>query len=185
MSKQIQVPTINQVDTKSQAIFGQLKKALGKVPNLYATIGYSSTALEAFLNYSNAIGKGTFNKKEIEAIKLAVAQVNGCEYCLAAHTAIAKMNGFSESETFDLRSATSSNPHLQILTQLAKEISENKGRASQSALDNFFAQGFDEAALIDLIAVVTDITFTNYTHILTQVPVDFPKAKTLPSLVTA
>lgn len=181
--KKIQVPNYGQVDAKSQAIFDNLKKALGTVPNLYATIGYSSNALETYLTYSTNIKKGAFNAKEIEAVNLAVAQINNCEYCLAAHTALGKMQGFTEEETLKLRSASIEDPRLNAITRLAQEIAENKGRASEEVKDAFFEQGFDEAALIDLIGAVVSITFTNYAHILTQVPVDFPAAKPLPVTV--
>ena len=86
---QITVPTRDQVDATSQGIFDQLKSQLGMVPNIYATIGYSSNALSSFLAFSGNAGKGTFSNKEIEAIKLAVSEANGCNYCKAAHTAIA------------------------------------------------------------------------------------------------
>ena len=178
----IQIPTRDQVDTKAQGIFDQLKKQLGKVPNLYAAIGYSSDALENFLNFSGKAGAGTFSKKEIEAIKLAVSEVNGCEYCQAAHTALAKMAGFTEEETFALRTATVEDARLNAVTSLAKEIAENKGKASEATIDKFLAQGFDEKGLIDLIAVVTAITFTNYVHGTTKVAIDFPRAKALTSV---
>jgi len=177
--RKIDVPTRNQVDPKAQRIFDNLEKNLGMVPNLYATIGYSSDALENFLNYSDKAGKSSFSKREIEAIKLAVSEVNGCEYCKAAHTAIAKMNGFSEEEILELRSGNIADDKLRILTQLSREIANNRARIDDEYLNNFYSFGFDEKALIDLISVVIDITFTNYTHILTQVPIDFPEAKSL------
>lgn len=175
----IQVPTKDQVDTKAQGIFDGLKKQLGTVPNLYAAIGYSSDALERFLDFSGKAGKDTFTSKEVEAIKLAVSQVNNCQYCLAAHTALAKMNGFTEEETLTLRTATVADARLNAITQLAKEVAENAGKASEATIDNFLAQGFDEKGLIDLVSVVISVTFTNYVHGLTKVPIDFPKAKVL------
>ncbi len=175
----IQVPTRNEVAPKSQAIFDQLKQQLGTVPNLYATIGYSPDALENFLEFSAKAGSGTFNKKEIEAIKLAVSEANNCQYCLAAHTALAKMAGFNEEETIELRTASSSDFRLKAITRLAKEVAENKGKPSQEAIENFFEEGFNEKALVDLITVVTAITFTNYIHGTTRVPIDFPKAVSL------
>jgi len=177
--KKIEVPNRSQVDSKAQQIFDNLEKNLGMVPNLYATIGYSSDALENFLNYSEKAGKSSFSAKEIEAIKLAVSEVNGCEYCKAAHTAIAKMNGFTEEETLNLRSGNIEDDKLKVLTQLSREIAQNKARVDQEYLDNFFNLGFDEKALIDLVSVIIAITFTNYIHILTQVPIDFPEAKSL------
>ncbi len=178
MSK-IQVPTRDQVDPKAQAIFDQLKKQLGTVPNLYATIGYSSEALENFLGFSGKAGKSSFNGKEIEAIKLVVSEVNACVYCLAAHTTLAKMQGFSEEETIELRSANIADSRLRAITQLARELAQQKGKASEAAIERFFNEGFDEKGLIDLISVVAAITFTNYVHKTTDVPVDFPKAQLL------
>ncbi len=185
MSNQIQVPTRDQVDAKSQAIFDSLKKQLGTVPNLYAAIGYSSDALENFLGFSGKAGTGSFSKKEIEAIKLAVSEVNGCQYCLAAHTALGKMAGFTENETIGIRSGNVNESRLQAITQLAADISKNRGKANEELKTNFFAQGFNEKALIDLISTVTAITFTNYVHGTTQVPIDFPKAKSLEELAVA
>ncbi|WP_051209934.1 hypothetical protein [Gelidibacter mesophilus] len=73
----ITVPSRTDVNEKSQQIFDQMEFQLGMVPNLYATIGYSSNALENFLSFSGTAGKGSFTNKEIEAIKLAVSQANG------------------------------------------------------------------------------------------------------------
>lgn len=170
----IAVPTREQVNTESQAIFDQLKGQLGMVPNLYATIGYSSNALSSFLGFSGEAGKGTFSAKEIEAIKLAVSEANNCVYCKSAHTAIAKMNGFTEEETVDLRKARIADTKLNALTSLAKEVALKAGHVSDEVKEQFFAQGYDEKALIDFVAVVIAVTFTNYVHGITQVAVDFP-----------
>ena len=179
MSNQIQVPTRDQLDAKGQTIYDNINKQLGTVPNLYATSGYSSDTLENYLGFSGKAGASSFSKKELEAIKLAVSEVNACQYCLAAHTALGKMAGFTESETLQIREGKSEDLRLRAITQLAADISRNRGKASQAAKANFFAQGFDNKALIDLVAAVTAITFTNYVHGTTEVPVDFPQAKAL------
>jgi len=172
--KKIAVPTKDQVNEESQVIFDQLKSKLGMVPNLYATIGYSSNALSSYLTYSNSAGKGSFTTKEKEAIMLAVSEVNNCDYCKSAHTAIAKMNGFTQEETVQLRQATIEDERLNALTSLAKEVAEKAGHVSDEAKQRFFDQGFDEKALIDFVSVVTAITFTNYVHSITDIEIDFP-----------
>lgn len=170
----ISVPTRDQVNEKSQVLFDQLKSQLGMVPNLYATIGYSSNALSSFLNFSGSASKGSFTNKEVEAIKLAVSQANNCVYCKSAHTAIAKMNGFSDEEAAQLRTATIEDQKLNVLTTLAKQIAEKAGHVDNEVRENFFALGYDEKALMDFISVVIAVTFTNYAHALTKVDVDFP-----------
>lgn len=181
--RQFSVPTKDQVEPKAQQIFDNLEKQLSFVPNLYAVTGYSPDALEAFLGFGAKIGKSSFNNKELQVIKLAVSEVNQCVYCLAAHTAISKMNGLTEAETLDFRAANSENTRYQALAQLAKSVSKNRGKASDSTVENFFAAGFDNKALVDLVGVVTEISFTNYLHNLTQIPVDFPAAKSLEATI--
>ena len=170
----ISVPTKEQVDATSQGIFEVLKSKLGMVPNLYATIGYSSNALGSFLEFSGNAGKGIFNNKETEAIKLAVSQQNDCTYCKSAHTALGKMAGFSEEQTVELRNASIQDEKLNVLTNLAKEIAADAGRASDETKEKFFALGYDERALIELVSVVIAVTFTNYVYGLTKVEIDFP-----------
>ncbi|MEM9921459.1 MAG: carboxymuconolactone decarboxylase family protein [Bacteroidota bacterium] len=173
------VPSREQVDSKAQAIFDHLEKNIGFVPNLFATIGYSSNALESYLAFQGAQAKGSFKAKEREAIFLAVSQVNGCDYCLAAHTAIGKMNGFTEEETVQLREGTHADNRLNIITRLAADITRSHGRPSKSLLDEFFGLGYDEKGLVDLVTLVADKTLANYVHNITGVPVDFPAAKSL------
>ncbi|MDX1279000.1 carboxymuconolactone decarboxylase family protein [Oceanihabitans sediminis] len=170
----ISVPTKSDVNEKSQVLFNQLQSQLGMVPNLYATIGYSSNALENFLTFSGNAGKVTFSNKEIEAIKLAVSQANNCIYCKSAHTAIAKMNGFSDAEAAELRNATIADPKLKVLTALAKQVAQKAGHVDDEIRESFFELGYDAKALMDFIAVVIAITFTNYAQALTKVDVDFP-----------
>ncbi len=180
-----EVPTREQVSPEAQGIFDNLKSKIGMVPNLYATIGYSANALSSYLTFQGEQAKGSFKAKEREAIFLAISEANGCAYCLAAHTALGKMNGFTEEETIELRQGRSNDARLNAIVALAKDLTENRGRASEANVEGFFAQGFDNAALIDLLALVADKTFMNYVHNLTQIDVDFPAAKSIEEPVLA
>jgi len=172
------VPTRENVSENNQAIFDNLKKALGFVPNLYATYAHSDTALENYLNFANA--KTSLSAKEKEVVNLAVSQVNDCIYCLSAHTAIGKMNGFTDEQILELRAGFSSvNTKLDALAKLAKNITENRGRTDTDVLENFFNAGYTKANLIDTISLVGDKTISNYIHSTTKVPVDFPEAQPL------
>ncbi|SEI54738.1 uncharacterized peroxidase-related enzyme [Dyadobacter sp. SG02] len=173
--KTISVPAREQVSPESQEIFDGFSKRLGRVPNLYATIGYSPTSLKAMMNFEDALGHGVFNAKEREAIYLVVSQVNQCDYCLAAHTILARKRGFTDEEIIGFRKGDAADPKLHTAIQLAKAIAENKANVSDAVRDAFFEAGYDEAGLMDLISLVTLRTFTNYVYALTKIPVDFPK----------
>ncbi|MCH9659686.1 MAG: carboxymuconolactone decarboxylase family protein [Bacteroidetes bacterium] len=172
------VPTRDQVNETNQGIFDNLKGQLGFVPNLYATYAHSDTALENYLSFSGA--KTSLSAKEKEVVNLAVSQVNNCNYCLSAHTAIGKMNGFTEDQILELRGGTASfDEKLNSLAALAKDITENRGRASEHAVTNFLNAGYNKGNLIDTIVQVGEKTISNYVHNLTQAPIDFPVAQPL------
>jgi len=171
------VPTREQVSENNQAIFDNLQKALGFVPNLYATIAYSKNGLEKYLAFQNA--KTSLTNKEKEAVNLIVSQVNNCEYCLSAHTVIGKMNGFTDEQVLDIRKGKVADSKLNALVQLAADITKKRGNASEETVDNFFAQGYTNENLVDVILQVSDKTAMNYLHNLTKVAVDFPLAPAL------
>jgi AhpD family alkylhydroperoxidase len=172
--KTISVPTKEQVSPANQVLFDNLTKAIGSVPNLYAVFARSENALGNYLALSNA--KTSLRAKEKEVVNLVVSQVNGCDYCLAAHTAIAKMQGFTDEQILEIRRASISfDSKFDALAKLAKSIAENKGHADEQLVENFYAAGYNESSLIDVVIVVGDKTITNYLYALTGVPIDFPK----------
>lgn len=174
---EFKVPTKNEVSETNQQIFDNLNKALGFVPNLYATIAYSDNGLKRYLDYQNA--KTSLSNKEKEVVNLIVSQINGCVYCQSAHTVLGKMNGFDEDQIRDFRRGQSENPKLNALVQLAADLTENRGRASEEHLEAFFAQGYTREHLVDVILQISDKIAMNYLHNLTQIPVDFPLAENL------
>jgi len=175
--KTFTVPTRDQVVPANQAIFDNLQKALGFVPNLYATIAYSDNGLARFLAYQNA--KTSLSNKEKEAVNLVVSQVNGCIYCQSAHLVLGKMNGLTDEQLLDIRKEKSADAKLNALVRLAGDITRNRGNASPSNVNEFFSQGYTNENLVDLILQVSDKTAMNYLHNLTKIPVDFPLAPTI------
>ena len=172
------VPQKENVSPNNQAIFENLKNALGMVPNLYAAMAYSDTGLENCLTLQN--GKTSLTKKEKEAINLVVSQVNNCRYCQSAHTVLGKMNGFTEEQTIEIRKGGASfDLKLNALVRFTKEAAINKGKVSDATLNNFFNAGYSKASIVDVIIAIADKVVMNYIHNLTQVPIDFPLAKSI------
>lgn len=174
----INVPTREEVSPANQALFDNLKKGLGMVPNLYATLGHSENALGSYLALQNA--KSSITGKAREVVNLVVSQVNACEYCLAAHTVIGKMTGFSDEQVLEIRGGTAGfDAKLDALARLTKGIASQRGKIDGSLLDAFFAAGWTKENLVDVIVTIGDKTVTNYLHSVTEVPVDFPAAPKL------
>jgi len=174
----INVPTREQVSPANQALFDNLKKGLGMVPNLYATLALSEHALGNYLAFQNA--KSSITGKAREVVNLVVSQVNGCEYCLAAHTVIGGMVGFKPEQIVEIRHGGASfDAKLDALAKLVKNIASERGHADPALVAAFFAAGWTQENLVDAIVVIGDKTVTNYLHGTTRVPVDFPAAPKL------
>ena len=174
----INVPTRDQVSPANQAHFDTLKKGLGMVPNLYATLALSEHALGNYLAFQNA--KSSITSKAREVVNLVVSQVNGCAYCLAAHTVIGGMVGFKPEQILEVRRGGASfDAKLDALAKLVKNIASERGHADPALVQAFFDAGWTPENLVDAIVVIGDKTVTNYLHATTEVPVDFPAAPAL------
>ena len=144
-------------------------------------MGHSENALSTFLNFSGAAT--SFSKAEKEVIDLAISQVNGCRYCQSAHTALAKMNGFTDEQALELREGRASwDSKVDALAKISKALSENRGHVSEELKQNFFNAGYNKENLVDLVVAAGAITVTNFLHNITDVEIDFPVA---PKLTTA
>lgn len=171
----IHVPTRNDVSPTNQAIFDKLKGQLGFVPNLYAALAHSEHALGNYLAFQS--GKSSLSAKAREVVNLVVSQVNGCAYCLAAHTALGQMVGFTPEQVVEIRKGGAAfDAKLDALAKLVKNIASERGHADPARVQAFFDAGWTTENLVDAIVVIGDKTVTNYLHATTQIPVDFPAA---------
>ena len=169
------IPTKAEVSETNQSLFDNLQKGLGFVPNLYAYFAKSETALGDYLALQNR--KSTLRAKEREVINLVTSQINGCRYCQSAHTVIGKMNGFTDDQILEIRKGTASfDSKLDALAKFTASVVTNRGKATEESKNNFFAAGYNEANLIDVIIVVGDKIISNYIHNLTEFEIDFPVA---------
>jgi len=168
-----------QASENSQSIFKSIKGKVGMLPNLYAAMGISDKLLGGFLTFSETLKKGEFSNKEHEAIALAVAEANACAYCLSAHTAIGKMNGFSDEDTLRLRYTTIKDKKLKALVTLAAQLVEQKGHPSDDTVQDFFTAGYNTAAFAELIGSVALNIITNYMFHNGNYEIDFPLAENL------
>jgi AhpD family alkylhydroperoxidase len=172
------VPGRGEVSASNQVLFDNLQKGLGMVPNLYAVIAHSDTALANYLAFQN--GKTSLTKKEKEVVNLVVSQENDCRYCQSAHTLLGKMNGFTDEQILEIRGGSASfDARLDALAKFTLEATVNRGHVSDNTLNNFFAAGYTKGSVVDVIIAIADKVAMNYLHNLTNVPIDFPLAPEL------
>ena len=166
----------NEAQGKVKEVYEVVSSKLGIVPDIMKGLANSPTALSAYVTLSDIIENGSFNTKEVQAGLLAVSQVNQCYYCLSAHTAAAKMLGFSAQEAIELRKGTIEDPKLRALTQLLRVMTITRGHPSKEYINLFFEAGYTKTHFTELVTIVALKTMSNYFHNMTEIPVDFPRA---------
>ncbi len=170
------VPTREEVSSNNQAIFDNLHKMIGFVPNLYAFYAHSETALGDYLALQNR--KNTLSPKEREVINLVTSQINGCRYCQSAHSVFGKFSGLSDEQILEIRKGSASfDAKLDALVQFTTAVVENRGHVSIDAKEAFFNAGYTQGNLVDAVIIIGDKTISNYLHNISDIEIDWPLAE--------
>jgi len=159
----------------SQPLLSAVQKQLGSVPNMFRLIGNSPAALEGYLGLSGALGKGHIDAKTRERIALTVAELNGCNYCLSAHSYLGKnLAKLDDAELDANREARSSDAKAQAALIFAAQLVRQRGHVSAAEVAAVKAAGYSEAQLVEIVAIVALNTLTNYVNSALGTDIDFP-----------
>ena len=167
--------TIQEAPEKSQPFLEAVSKQLGSVPNLFRSIALSPHALEGQLGLSGALSKGTLPAATRERIALAVAEVNGCGYCLSAHTYLARnLAKLDDAEITANRSGASNDPKADAAVRFAAAVTRLRGHVSDADFAAVKLAGYTDAQVIEIVAHVALNSWTNYFNEVFQTEIDFP-----------
>ncbi len=133
---------------EAAATLNAIKQKIGMVPNLYATVAHSSTVLNAYLAFSEALNQGRLSAKQRELIALAVGQANECQYCLSAHTMISRGAGLSDEQIITARQGTAENTLDNALVKLAVILVKQRGVITDEQLSDARTHGVDEGLVL-------------------------------------
>ncbi|MGX6589460.1 carboxymuconolactone decarboxylase family protein [Pseudomonas aeruginosa] len=171
---QIAPLTIDTADAATAATLKAVKAKLGMVPNLIATLAHAPAALNGYLGLSETLGTGRLSASQREIVALAVGQANRCQYCLSAHTLIAKGAGLSAEAIAAARTGQAANALDDAIAGFARALVEQRGVVSADAMANYRRAGLDDGLILEVIANVALNTLTNYTNHIAGTTVDFP-----------
>lgn len=162
----------------AQPLLGAVKAQLGSVPNLFRIIGNSPAALGGYLGLSGALGKGALDAQTRERIALAVAEINGCDYCLSAHSYLgAQIAKLPPTELAANRDGASADPKADAALRFATRLVRERGHVTAADVDAVKAAGHGDAEIVEIIAHVALNTLTNYVNAALATEVDFPKVE--------
>jgi uncharacterized peroxidase-related enzyme len=170
--------TIEAAPAAAQPLLQAVKEKFGTVPNLFRLAANSPAGLEGYLNLNGALAKGSISPQTRERIALAIAQVNGCEYCLSAHSYIGKnLAKLDEAEIAANRNGHSNDAKADAAVVFAKAVAKARGHVGDADLKAVKDAGYDDADVVELVAHVALNTLTNYLNEVGKTEIDFPVVK--------
>jgi uncharacterized peroxidase-related enzyme len=155
-----------------------IKNKLGSTPNIFLTFAHSPAVFDFYLSGSGALSGSSLSAGLREQIAVAVAGVNNCDYCASAHTAIGKSLKVSEAELDQNLHAKSADTKTQAALDFAIKIVKLQGKLSDDDLKSIKTAGYNEAEILEILAVTCFNIFTNYFNHLTETEIDFPLVST-------
>lgn len=167
---------VNTIETAPEAAKSALEgahKMLGFVPNLYGMLSTNPATLEAYLHLSKALEKSGLNPLEQQVVLLTVSIENGCEYCVAAHSAIAGMMKLPESVVHALRNRQPiADSKLESLRSFTATVVQQRGHLKDDQVSEFLAAGYDGGSILAVITAVALKTISNYANHIAETPLD-------------
>ncbi len=164
---------------RARELLDAVKDRLGLVPNMTRAMANAPAALDGYLQLHGALARGALPARVREQIALAVAQANGCDYCLAAHSAVGRMVGLTAEGIRDSRLGGAVDAKADALIRFALRVLEARGRVDRGDLDAVRRAGYDDGAIAEVVANVALHVFTNSFNLMAQTDLDFPEAATL------
>ncbi len=148
----------------------------GMVPNLAGILAESPALLLSYWQLQqNLLGYGTLDRQAINIVQTTVAHANACQYCVAAHTVIGKMEFFENTdEQLDAirRDLAFEDPKHEALRDFTLLVLRNQGRMARSQLDTFLNAGYSRAQALDVVACIAAKVMSNYANQIALTPVD-------------
>jgi len=155
------------------ATMDKVQSKYGFIPNLLGIMAEAPGLLHGYLALSGLFENGTLSATEQQIVLLTTSYENRCEYCMGAHSAIASMQKVPSTVVEALRDgAPLDDPKLESLRRLTASVVVTRGLPEQDDLQRFFAAGYGQAQLFEVILGVGIKTLSNYTNHISETPLD-------------
>lgn len=165
--------TLDTAPADAKPILQAALKGYGFLPNLYAAMSEAPAILEGYTTLSGIFDKSNLSATERQIILMTNNRLNGCEYCMAAHTTLSQMAGVNEDVIESLRKGTPiADPKLEALRQLAIAMNEKRGWLSEAQIEAVLAAGYTRQTILEVILGTALKTMSNYTNHIAETDLD-------------
>lgn len=169
----LQVHTLDTAPQASQPLLQNSIKNFGSVPSLHAVMAESPVVLEAYQMLHKWFQESSFDAEELTVVWQTINVEHECHYCVPAHAAIAKMMKVDDALTAALRhQQPMPNAKLQTLHDTTLLIVRNRGRVDEADITSFYAAGYTQKHLLEVVLGLAQKVMSNYINHLADTPVD-------------
>jgi uncharacterized peroxidase-related enzyme len=148
----------------------------GTVPNMFKALANSEWVLEAYLTLNGNLTQGKLGPALVKEIILATSEMNGCEYCVAANTAMSVKGGLlTQEQALNARRFVGKDDRSNAALRFAKQVLETRGNVSDAALADLRKAGFGDGEIMEVIGAIVAATLTNYVSHVAHIDLDFPE----------
>lgn len=169
----LKVHDIESAPEGSKPLLENSLKAFGMVPGLHGVLASAPKALEGYQVLHQLFTDTSFNNDELTVVWQTINVEHACHYCVPAHTGIANMMKVDEAITEALRNETPlADEKLEALRTFTLSVVRNRGNVTQEDLDAFYAVGYGEQQVLEIILGLAQKTISNYTNHIAHTPVD-------------
>lgn len=151
-----------------------IQASFGMTANSFRAMATNPGVLKGWIELSGALGP-TLPRKLGEQIAIAIAEQNGCAYCLSAHSAVAGLLGIEAHEIDQNRSGESDDERTAAVLRFALTVNATRGGVSDDDLAEIRAAGYDDPEIAAITAHVALNVLTNYFNRVAQPVIDFPE----------
>ncbi|HDZ06567.1 hypothetical protein LCGC14_0319120 [marine sediment metagenome] len=171
----LKVHNIETAPEGSKGLLENSQKSFGMIPGLHGVLASSPKILEAYQTLHQLFTETSFNNDELTVVWQTINVEHACHYCVPAHTGIAKMMKVDDAITEALRNETPlADAKLEALRTMTLTIVRNRGNVTQEDLDTFYAAGYGEQQVLEIILGLSQKVISNYTNHIAHTPVDAP-----------
>jgi AhpD family alkylhydroperoxidase len=163
-----------EADGRAKELLDAVRAKFGATPNSMKAMA-GSAVLEGYLGLSSALASGSIRPPIAERIALAVAESNGCSYCLAAHSYVAEhVLKIAADEIALARAYRSSDAKAQAALRFAAAVLSGRGAVAAEEFAAARAVGLTDAELAEIVAHVALNVLTNFFNHAFEIDIDFP-----------
>ncbi|MFD0836552.1 carboxymuconolactone decarboxylase family protein [Mariniflexile aquimaris] len=174
----LKIHNIETAPEGSKSLLEQSLKANGMIPGLHGVLAGAPELLEAYQTLHKLFTQSSFNKEELTVVWQTINVEHECHYCVPAHTGIAHMMKVDATLTEALRNKTAMpTEKLQALHNFTLKVVRNRGQVTTEDLNAFYAAGYGEQQVLEVILGLSQKVISNYTNHIANTPVDAPFQK--------